>query len=124
MIRIKITSCFSHYSSSTLIPQLGGCGVLGVGIWLSIRHGSMSTLSPGFPLLSAANILTTIGAVTMVAGFLGCLGAIKDNRCLLLSVRETESAYLRWDEMKVELRPEVEASFKMRPRIELALSYN
>uniref|UniRef100_UPI00358ED321 tetraspanin-9-like n=1 Tax=Myxine glutinosa TaxID=7769 RepID=UPI00358ED321 len=68
-----------------LVFWLGGCGILGVGIWLSIRHGSMSTLSPGFPLLSAANILTTIGAVTMIAGFLGCLGAIKDNRCLLLS---------------------------------------
>uniref|UniRef100_UPI00358F2142 tetraspanin-4-like isoform X1 n=1 Tax=Myxine glutinosa TaxID=7769 RepID=UPI00358F2142 len=68
-----------------IVFWLGGCGILGVGIWLSIRHGSMSTLSPGFPLLSAANILTTIGAVTMIAGFLGCLGAIKDNRCLLLS---------------------------------------
>ncbi|KAK5615971.1 hypothetical protein CRENBAI_019444 [Crenichthys baileyi] len=64
---------------------LGGCGLLGVGIWLSVSQGSFATLSPSFPSLSAANLIITLGTVVMVTGFFGCLGAIKENKCLLLS---------------------------------------
>lgn len=66
--------------------QLGGCGLLGVGLWLSVSQGSFATLSPSFPSLSAANLIITLGSVVMVTGFLGCLGSIKENKCLLLSV--------------------------------------
>uniref|UniRef100_A0A8C9RBN1 Tetraspanin n=1 Tax=Scleropages formosus TaxID=113540 RepID=A0A8C9RBN1_SCLFO len=69
-----------------LIFWLCGCGLLGVGIWLSVSQGSFATFSPSFPSLSAANLVIAIGAVVMVTGFLGCLGAIKENKCLLLSV--------------------------------------
>ncbi|KAI1242143.1 Tetraspanin-9, partial [Lamprotornis superbus] len=65
--------------------QLCGCGLLGVGIWLSVSQGNFATFSPSFPSLSAANLVITIGTVIMVTGFLGCLGAIKENKCLLLS---------------------------------------
>lgn len=78
---------FAHLS--TLFPfvlQLCGCGLLGVGIWLSVSQGSFATFSPSLPALSAANMVIGIGAIVMVTGFLGCLGAIKENKCLLLSV--------------------------------------
>ncbi|KAJ8348611.1 hypothetical protein SKAU_G00272000 [Synaphobranchus kaupii] len=65
--------------------QLCGCGLLGVGIWLSVSQGSFATFSPSFPSLSAANLVIAVGAIVMVTGFLGCLGAIKENKCLLLS---------------------------------------
>ncbi|XP_029017689.1 tetraspanin-9-like [Betta splendens] len=68
-----------------LLFWLGGCGLLGVGVWLSVSQGSFATLSPSFPSLSAANLIITVGTVVMVTGFLGCLGAIKENKCLLLS---------------------------------------
>ncbi|KAM8750668.1 tetraspanin-9 isoform X1 [Pagrus major] len=68
-----------------LIFWLCGCGLLGVGIWLSVSQGSFATFSPSFPSLSAANMVIFIGAIVMVTGFLGCLGAIKENKCLLLS---------------------------------------
>uniref|UniRef100_A0A3B4XBY0 Tetraspanin 9 n=1 Tax=Seriola lalandi dorsalis TaxID=1841481 RepID=A0A3B4XBY0_SERLL len=68
-----------------LLFWLGGCGLLGVGVWLSVSQGSFATLSPSFPSLSAANLIITLGTVVMVTGFLGCLGAIKENKCLLLS---------------------------------------
>ncbi|XP_024228545.2 tetraspanin-9 isoform X2 [Oncorhynchus tshawytscha] len=71
-----------------LLFWLGGCGLLGVGVWLSVSQGSFATLSPSFPSISAANLIITLGAVIMVTGFLGCLGAIKENKCLLLSVSE------------------------------------
>lgn len=72
--------------SSPSVLQLCGCGLLGVGIWLSVSQGSFATFSPSFPSLSAANMVIAIGAIVMVTGFLGCLGAIKENKCLLLSV--------------------------------------
>eukprot|EP00071_Canis_lupus_P033117 XP_022266674.1 tetraspanin-9 isoform X1 [Canis lupus familiaris] len=65
--------------------KLCGCGLLGVGIWLSVSQGNFATFSPSFPSLSAANLVIAIGTIVMVTGFLGCLGAIKENKCLLLS---------------------------------------
>ncbi|XP_033621487.1 tetraspanin-9 isoform X3 [Fukomys damarensis] len=65
--------------------HLCGCGLLGVGIWLSVSQGNFATFSPSFPSLSAANLVIAIGTIIMVTGFLGCLGAIKENKCLLLS---------------------------------------
>ncbi|XP_035381393.1 tetraspanin-9 isoform X2 [Electrophorus electricus] len=68
-----------------LIFWLCGCGLLGVGVWLAVSQGSFATFSPSVPSLSAANLVIAIGAIVMVTGFLGCLGAIKENKCLLLS---------------------------------------
>lgn len=81
---------------SPLLPfvlQLCGCGLLGVGIWLSVSQGSFATFSPSLPALSAANMVIGIGAIVMVTGFLGCLGAIKENKCLLLSVSSNPNAF-------------------------------
>ncbi|XP_010080369.1 PREDICTED: tetraspanin-4-like, partial [Pterocles gutturalis] len=67
-----------------LVP-LGGCGILGVGIWLAVTQGNFATLSSSFPSLSAANLLIVTGTFVMIIGFVGCIGAIKENKCLLLS---------------------------------------
>lgn len=68
-----------------LVFWLCGCGLLGVGIWLSATQGNFATLAPSLPSLSAANLVIATGTIVMVVGFLGCLGAIKENKCLLLS---------------------------------------
>ncbi|KAJ7423035.1 hypothetical protein WISP_35352 [Willisornis vidua] len=65
--------------------HLGGCGILGVGIWLAVTQGNFATLSSSFPSLSAANLLIVTGTFVMIIGFVGCIGAIKENKCLLLS---------------------------------------
>uniref|UniRef100_A0A452THP7 Tetraspanin-4 n=1 Tax=Ursus maritimus TaxID=29073 RepID=A0A452THP7_URSMA len=65
--------------------QLGGCGILGVGIWLAATQGNFATLSSSFPSLSAANLLIVTGTFVMAIGFVGCIGAIKENKCLLLT---------------------------------------
>ncbi|XP_029364357.1 tetraspanin-9 isoform X1 [Echeneis naucrates] len=66
-----------------LIFWLGGCGLFGVGVWLSFNQAEFSSLPLSFPSLSAANLLFVAGGITMVTGFLGCLGALKEQRCLL-----------------------------------------
>lgn len=69
-----------------LLFWLGGCGVLGVGIWLAATQGNFATLSSSFPSLSAANLLIVTGTFVMAIGFVGCIGALKENKCLLLTV--------------------------------------
>ncbi|MED6239880.1 hypothetical protein ATANTOWER_012575, partial [Ataeniobius toweri] len=66
-----------------LIFWLGGCGLFGIGVWLSFTQAEFSSLPLSFPSLSAANLLLVAGGITMVIGFLGCLGALKEQRCLL-----------------------------------------
>ncbi|XP_069751203.1 tetraspanin-4a isoform X2 [Narcine bancroftii] len=68
-----------------LLFWMAGGGVLGVGIWLAVTQGNFATLSATFPFLSAANLLIGTGSVATIIGFLGCVGAIKENKCLLLS---------------------------------------
>ncbi|XP_021546121.1 tetraspanin-4 isoform X2 [Neomonachus schauinslandi] len=69
-----------------LLFWLGGCGILGVGIWLAATQGNFATLSSSFPSLSAANLLIVTGTFVMAIGFVGCIGAIKENKCLLLTI--------------------------------------
>lgn len=66
--------------------QLGGCGILGVGVWLAVTQGNFATLSSSLPSLSAANLLIAVGTIIMVIGCLGCVGAVKESRPLLLTV--------------------------------------
>uniref|UniRef100_A0A1A7WH10 Tetraspanin n=2 Tax=Iconisemion striatum TaxID=60296 RepID=A0A1A7WH10_9TELE len=68
-----------------LIFWLGGCGLFGVGVWLSFTQAEFSSLPLSFPSLSAANLLLVAGGITMITGFLGCLGALKEQRCLLFT---------------------------------------
>uniref|UniRef100_A0AAX7TYF9 Tetraspanin n=1 Tax=Astatotilapia calliptera TaxID=8154 RepID=A0AAX7TYF9_ASTCA len=69
-----------------LLFWLGGCGILGVGVWLSVTQGNFATLSSSLPSLSAANLLIAVGTIIMVIGCLGCVGAVKESRPLLLTV--------------------------------------
>ncbi|XP_062339426.1 tetraspanin-8-like [Osmerus eperlanus] len=64
-----------------LLFWISGCIILGVSIYLKVsKDGNKITneVVPGIDLLIA------IGVIIMVLGFLGCCGAIKENRCLLL----------------------------------------
>ncbi|KAI9526320.1 hypothetical protein NQZ68_040403 [Dissostichus eleginoides] len=65
--------------------MLGGCGILGVGVWLSVTQGNFATLSSSLPSLSAANLLIAVGTIIMVIGCLGCVGAVKESRPVLLT---------------------------------------
>ncbi|XP_035672964.1 tetraspanin-4-like [Branchiostoma floridae] len=69
-----------------LLFWLAGCGILGVGIWLRVTQGDFATLVPSIPFVTAPNLCIIAGVIVMVVGFIGCCGALKENKCLLLTL--------------------------------------
>ena len=60
--------------------------MLGLGISTVLDQGSLETLLGTQLFLSAAYILIATGAVVVFLSFLGCCGAIKEVKCMLLTV--------------------------------------
>ncbi|ELK05894.1 Leukocyte surface antigen CD53 [Pteropus alecto] len=61
-----------------------GCCILGFGIYFLI-HNDFGVLFHNLPSLTLGNVLIIIGSIIMVVAFLGCMGSIKENKCLLMS---------------------------------------
>ncbi|KAM9454996.1 tetraspanin 34a [Clarias gariepinus] len=72
---------------------LAGAAILGVGIWVTVDSSSMlgmlSQIKDAPPeLAQLANVgylLIGIGSILAIMGFLGCCGAITENKCMLLT---------------------------------------
>lgn len=63
---------------------IGGCAMVGIGIWATQSTKSfqdMVTNDPG--VISAVYFIIGAGGFLVVVGFFGCCGAIKENRCML-----------------------------------------
>ena len=60
--------------------------MLGVGIWSRIQSKDYDTLLGSGGLTSAANIMIAAGCFVMVIGFVGCCGAMKESKWLLVIV--------------------------------------
>ncbi|KAK7167185.1 hypothetical protein R3I94_001551 [Phoxinus phoxinus] len=71
---------------------LAGAAILGVGIWVKVDSGSVLGLLQKIPdapgqlgqLLNVGYLLIAVGAVLLILGFLGCFGAIRESKCMLL----------------------------------------
>ncbi|XP_056136158.1 tetraspanin-1-like [Lampris incognitus] len=70
---------------------LAGAAILGVGVWVKVDSGSLlgvlENLDSVGGLSQVANVsylLIAVGAVLLIMGFLGCCGAIRESRCMLL----------------------------------------
>ncbi|XP_006274577.1 tetraspanin-18 [Alligator mississippiensis] len=64
---------------------LGGACLLGVGIWVIVDPTGFREIVAVNPLLfTGAYIMLAMGAMLFLLGFLGCCGAIRENKCLLL----------------------------------------
>jgi len=61
-----------------------GIATLGVGIYSRVENDSWSDLIDSSSLFSAANLLIAGGVIVAIIGFLGCCGAIKEVRILLI----------------------------------------
>ncbi|XP_065070841.1 CD151 antigen-like [Rhopilema esculentum] len=63
---------------------IAGIGVLGVGIWSRVQAKDYDSFLGDGGLTSAANVMIAAGAFVMVIGFVGCCGAWKESKWLLV----------------------------------------
>ncbi|XP_031165280.1 tetraspanin-1 [Sander lucioperca] len=73
-----------------LLIFLGGLTLLAMGIWVSIDGSSFLQLlgpfsSQGMQFVNVGFFCIAIGAVLVLLGFMGCCGAHKESKCLLLT---------------------------------------
>ncbi|XP_074082251.1 tetraspanin-8 [Macrotis lagotis] len=64
-----------------------GCAILGVSIYARVSKDGQDLLSEekfGLNIYASVNVLIAVGSIIMVLGFLGCCGAMKESRCMLL----------------------------------------
>lgn len=74
--------------------QLAGAGILGVGVWVKVDSSSLLGIlgkiqdAPGGlnQLVNVGYLLIAVGGVLLVMGFLGCCGAVRESKCMLLLV--------------------------------------
>ncbi|XP_004676567.1 PREDICTED: tetraspanin-8 [Condylura cristata] len=74
-----------EYTSSAPIC---GLSIMSVTLWLQRAKGTSEIVGEGnFDInpYVAMNILIVVGAIIMILGFLGCCGAVSENRCVLLA---------------------------------------
>ncbi|XP_010193453.2 tetraspanin-8 [Colius striatus] len=62
------------------------CGsvILGVSIWIRVSKNVQEELQIDSSLFAGVDLLIAVGSIIMVLGFLGCCGAIRESRCMLL----------------------------------------
>ncbi|KAJ6615029.1 hypothetical protein lerEdw1_015140, partial [Lerista edwardsae] len=68
---------------------LGGATLLGIGIWVSVDNNSFVGIfgplsSSVLQFVNVGYLLIAIGAVLFFLGFLGCCGAQRESKCLLI----------------------------------------
>lgn len=79
-----LTNCSFPYF---FFHQLGGSFLLGVGVWVLVDPTGFREIVAANPLLfTGVYIILGMGGMLFLLGFLGCCGAIRENKCLLLFV--------------------------------------
>ncbi|KAI4881321.1 hypothetical protein NFI96_029930 [Prochilodus magdalenae] len=70
---------------------LAGAGILAVGIWVKVDNNSILSFlqkldgaSDLKQVLNVAYLLIALGSVLLILGFLGCCGAVRESKCMLL----------------------------------------
>uniref|UniRef100_A0A665X7P4 Tetraspanin n=1 Tax=Echeneis naucrates TaxID=173247 RepID=A0A665X7P4_ECHNA len=82
-----------HEDLSCFPASYCGAAILGVGIWVKVDAGSLldvlhtidNAASGISQLVNVSYLLIALGVVLVVIGFLGCCGAIRESRCMLLT---------------------------------------
>lgn len=64
---------------------LGGAVVLGIGVWTLLDKAFITELTGTNMFLGAVYILIATGGLVTLIAFLGCVGAVKEVKCMLLA---------------------------------------
>lgn len=88
----SVSACFFSPLLTGPGEQLGGACLLGIGIWVMVDPTGFREIVAANPLLiTGAYILLAMGGLLFLLGFLGCCGAVRENKCLLLLVSTPSS---------------------------------
>ncbi|TRZ03199.1 hypothetical protein DNTS_004426, partial [Danionella cerebrum] len=64
---------------------LGGAFLLGLGVWVMVDPtGFREIVAANSLLFTGVYAILIMGGMLFLLGFLGCCGAIRENKCLLL----------------------------------------
>ncbi|XP_033828866.1 leukocyte surface antigen CD53-like [Periophthalmus magnuspinnatus] len=75
---LKLTMCAANF-----LCFICGIAVLGFGIYMTMSM-KLAAISPSLASFNVAHVLIITGIIITCVSFLGFLGALKENRCLLL----------------------------------------
>ncbi|XP_070709941.1 tetraspanin-8-like [Pempheris klunzingeri] len=64
-----------------LLFWISGCIIIGVSVYVKVSKDGNKITNESLP---GIDLMIAIGVLIMILGFLGCCGAIKENRCMLL----------------------------------------
>ncbi|NXP03625.1 TSN1 protein, partial [Thinocorus orbignyianus] len=86
---IKVMMILFNLAIFVSVVALSGGALMGVGIWVAVDDQSFvkifgSLSSSVLQIVHVGYFLIAIGAVLLVIGFLGCYGAQKESKCLLM----------------------------------------
>lgn len=70
---------------ANVLIGVAGLVVMSVGIWTCVDKSSFEKLMGNDLFMSAAYILIATGFIVMIISVVGCLGAMRDVKCLLLT---------------------------------------
>lgn len=86
-LNCRFLFCLSNVLFAFCRYQLGGSFLLGVGVWVLVDPTGFREIVATNPLLfTGVYIILGMGGMLFLLGFLGCCGAIRENKCLLLFV--------------------------------------
>ena len=66
--------------------QMGSIAILVFGIWAAVDRPYLEQVLGESIYMSAAYILIGVGILAFIISFLGCFGALKEIKCMLLMV--------------------------------------
>lgn len=75
-----------------IFPQLGGLIVTGLGIWTIVDRSFTNELLGSNLYVGSAYVLIITGLLVLLISCLGCLGSIKEVRCMLVIVSDRNSS--------------------------------
>lgn len=76
-----------NYNICKINSQLLGLCILAIGVWAWSEKDIINNLSKLTTIaLDPAFILICSGTITFIIGFAGCVGALRENTCLLAAV--------------------------------------
>ena len=101
----------THISFSNVDSQLAGVGLIALGVWAHLERSkfNLADITSMFDFLTDVSIFFIItGCLMFMLGFCGCLGALRENTCLIKIVSEKYLSYQEYFEMNMSLQVVVE----------------